>query len=232
MTRTLVLLDVTAMSGDAVCVAGIDLDTRETLRLNDPPPTRTMLRRLEGLAPGDVIRVDWKPVRRPTPPHVEDGEWAPRSLKKIRVMAIPEIVALLSPGAFDSVEDAFGGHFYTGGGGNHAWKPSAGSRSLATIRTQYVRADERAGKLRITIRDERNAYLRGIPFQDLAVRLHATECRDCADSYLRRVREEFDGNRVLVRVGLTRSFAPDDDRPQGCWLQVTNVFGRPRQHFA
>jgi len=40
MSRTIVLLDVTAMSADAVCVAGLDLATDETIRLANPQPTQ------------------------------------------------------------------------------------------------------------------------------------------------------------------------------------------------
>lgn len=231
MSRTIVLLDVTAMSGDAACVAGLDIESGETLRLNDPQPTRTMLRRLGGLAPGDVIRVDWQRVRKMTPPHVEDGIWKPNTLKKLRVLDFADVVRLLTDQALPSVEAAFGKPSYKGSGGNHAWAPGQGMRSLATLRVHYVRADERGEKLRMAIRDQADAYWGAIPFQDLVVRSHLTDCRGCGDAYLSQVRDEFDGNGVLIRAGLTRPFPPDDARPEGCWLQVTNVFARPRAHF-
>jgi len=230
VSRTIVLLDVTAMSGDAVCVAGIDLSTGETLRLNDPQPTRGMLRRFGGLVPGDVIRVDWQRARKVTLPHVEDGDWKPHALKKLQPLAFADVVQLVSRQAFDSIEGAFGKYFYKGKE-NHAWKPGEGSRSLATLRVQYVRADSPDDRLRMALRDLRDAYWRGIPFQDLIVRSHATQCRACEGTYLQRVRTEFHGNKVLVRVGLTRPFAPDKDHPEGCWLQVTNVLPRAREHF-
>jgi len=131
MSRTIVLLDVTAMSGDAVCVAGLDCDSGDTLRLSHPQPTRALLHGLGGLTPGEVIQVDWRPARRPEPPHVEDGDWQPRSVKKLRTIDLAEVLKLMTPQAFTSVESAFGPPWYTGGNGNHAWKPGEGARSLA-----------------------------------------------------------------------------------------------------
>ena len=51
MSRTIMVLDVTQMAGDAVCVAGIDLATDETVRLANPQPTQRLIAAMGGVAP-------------------------------------------------------------------------------------------------------------------------------------------------------------------------------------
>ena len=229
MTREILLLDVTEMSGAHVCVAGIDPASCEQIRLADPTPTRALLRRLGGLAPGDLIVVDCQPLRRPTPPHTEDARWDPASLVKVRTLEFDEVCAIVSQCSFGSIKDAFGPAAGTGASGNHFWPPGRGSRSLATVRATYVRTMvDGGGTPRVALRDEGGRYYRSVPFQDLAVKTHSETCGSC--DVAARLREEFDGNGVFVRVGLTRPYSPDA-RPPACWLQVTNVFARPRAHF-
>ncbi|MHB8376723.1 MAG: hypothetical protein ACYDEB_07175 [Dehalococcoidia bacterium] len=229
MKREIVLLDVTEMSGVHVCVAGIDPASCEQIRLADPTPTRAHLRRLGGLAPGDLIVVDCQPLRRPTPPHTEDARWA--SLVKMRTLDFDELYAIASRCGFRSIEDAFGPAAGAGASGNHFWPPGRGSRSLATVPARYVRTtvDDR-GTPRAVLRDADDAYYRSVPFQDLAVRTHLETCGLCERDSVALLRQEFDGNNVLVRIGLTRPYSPDE-RPPACWLQVTNAFARPRAHF-
>ena len=229
--REVVLLDVTAMAGDAVCIAGVDRKTGEQLRLNDPQPTRAMVRRLGGLAPGDVLSIDWKAVRRPDPPHTEDGEWKLRSLKRLGHLDHAALTVLLSGSAFNSLGDAFGEAAFKGRNRNSAWRVRAGTRSLATLAVRYVRVEEdQDGRVRIAFKDAAGAYWGGVPFQDLSVRMHQDGCDDCAKAFLARVQAEFTVNRSLIRVGLTRPFAPEGHET-ACWLQVTNIFARPREHF-
>ena len=220
------------MAGDAVCVAGIDLGSGETVRLNDPQPTRRMIAKLP-LTSGDVVRVDCKPLRPVTAPHVEDYKWSQRSLRKEGAMPFDEMRDLVEKTAFRSMDDAFGGASWKGSGGNSAWSPGSGQRSLATLVVRYVRAErDRTGKVRVVLRDDKQMLFGAIPFQDLRVRTHETECAECrGDEYLAQIRAEFDANRSLVRVGLTRPFAARTEDRAGCWLQVTNILARPRKHF-
>ncbi|MEX2226801.1 MAG: hypothetical protein WEB52_10180 [Dehalococcoidia bacterium] len=232
MRRELLILDVTAMAGDNVCVAGLDLESRTTIRLNQPQPTRSGLKALGGLTPGEVIAVDVEPLAQTTRPHVEDHQWNPRSVEKFRRMDNAEILGALTGTEVRSLKDAFGEPSRSGKRHNAGWKPGEGERSLATLRVRYVRQEEvEAGKIRIDLRDNER-YWHGIPFQDVTVREHGTSCETCSAGFLDLVRTDFEANACLVRVGLTRRFPPDEhDDGSACWLQVTNIFARDRAHF-
>lgn len=233
MSRTIVLLDVTAMSADAVCVAGIDLANDQTVRLAQPQPTQRLIAALGGLAPGDIIKLDAKPLRTLDAPHVEDCEWNPRSLKKVGISPPAELRRAVESTLFTSVEQAFGEPVVRGKSGNSAWQPSVGVRSLATLSVLYVRAGtDRNERPRLTFKDDALDYWTAVPFQDLCVKRHQSKCDDCAgEQHVEHLKEEFDGNRTLIRVGLTRPFSPSEGVEPLCWLQVTNVFSKPRDHF-
>lgn len=236
----IVLTDVTAMGGDSVCVAGIDVETGETLRLSNPQPTRVMATEL-GFAPGEVIRVDWGRLERPVAPHVEDGVWQTRSVEKRARLADAQLASMLAATAFDGVREAFGDAIVKARNNNHGWPARDGARSLATIRARYVRFEQvverrhdgiEVARIRVSLRDRSNMFWGRIPFQDLTVRAHTYDCDDCkGEGHMHQLRAEFEANRCLVRVGLTRPYPPDDPDVARCWLQVTNVIGRERSHF-
>jgi hypothetical protein len=232
MSRTIMLLDVTQMSGDAVCVAGLDLANDETVRLANPQPTQRLIATLGGLAPGDILKLDAKPLRKLEPPHLEDCEWNPRSLKRVGAATLSEMQQALEATAFPSVQAAFGDPVTRGRFGNSAWSPGTGLRSLATISVVYVRAaSDKNDRPRIAFKDDALDYWPAVPMQDLRVKLHQANCPDCGDTHLDRLKEEFDANRALIRVGLTRPFSPGEGTEPTCWLQVTNVLAKPRTHF-
>lgn len=230
MKGDVLILDVTAMSGQHVCVAGIDLKTRQQVRLASPQPTRTTIRTLGDLAPGDVLSVEWKAERPVTRPHVEDCRWDRNAARKTGQMQFEEIISLLDRLAFDSIEEAFGPPWFEGYSGNHAWHPAQGQRPLATVRTKSVNIKEDADdRIRVDLEDASGRRWCSIPLQDLQTKLHRVSCADCQTNYVANVRRAFEGS-ALVRVGLTRPYV-HPDQPVACWLQVTNVFARPRRHF-
>lgn len=234
MIREILILDVTAMSGGNVCVAGIDINDGTTIRLNNPQPTRDGLRALGWLRAGEVIRVDVEPVEQVTPPHVEDHRWVPRSVEKVRRLSNEEMVAAIRPWAVRSIEEAFGEPAIRRDRLNCGWKPNAGERSLATLRVRYVRFNQDSrGAIRAALMDGEEERWRHVPFQDLAVREHRERQGACCEQLLlENVKGDFEANGCLVRVGLTRPFSPDEAEDNSmCWLQVTNVFAADREHF-
>lgn len=223
------LLDVTAMAGESVCVAGIDLESNATIRLNTPQPTRSLVRNA-AIHVTDVVSVDYHPSPTLHSPHVEDVDWTPNSLRGLR-RATLEDMGIAFSAASDSVTDALGAQAFNSRSGNAAWAPAVGARSLASVRVRYLRVEERErGKLRAAFRDRAGNFWHGVPFQDLSVRVHGESCAACGDLYEHNAREEFDANGCVVRIGLTRPVQLNE-YPAACWLQVTNVLSRPRRHF-
>ena len=50
-------------------------------------------------------------------------------------------------------------------------------------------------------------------------------------NYLANLTAEFaSSDDCLLRVGLTRPYTPEG-ADTACWLQITNMFARPRAHF-
>lgn len=221
--RSLALLDVTAMSGDAVCVAGLDRDTGETIRLNDPQPTQRHVRDFRGLAPGDTISAECDRVHS-VAPHVEDARWQPRSLKKAGTLTHEELLSLAEPHVLPSVVAAFGSRAKKAHGGNHSWPAGSGERSLAFVQVRYVRFDlDAQSRVRAAIKDGHEGYWGAIPFQDYIARTHQATCEACAADYLSAVRGEFAANRSIVRLGLTRPFAPEEGGESvGCRSQTSS----------
>jgi hypothetical protein len=232
MSRTIMLLELTQMSGDTVCLAGIDLASDQTVRLTNPQPTQRLVAMLGGLAPGDIVKVDAKPLRKLEPPHLEDCEWNPRSMKKVGMATLAEMRKAVEPTVFPSVKAAFGEPITNGRLGNSAWQPGEGMRSLATISVVYMRAGiDRNERPRFAFKDDALDYWPAVPMQDLRVKLHQATCSECERDHVDCLKGEFEVNRGLVRVGLTRPFSPGEGTEPMCWLQVTNILGKERQHF-
>ena len=228
--RTVALLDVTMMQGDSVCIAGVDVESGATLRLNHPQPRRRMLHDYGGLRPGDVIAVEWVRSGNAHAPHIEDGDWDPVSLKRLDARPFDELMSMIKPTAFKAIPDALGTEWFEGANGNHGCASGAGERSLATIQMRRIRFERERERVRVALWDAGGGFWRGVPFQDLSVREHATTCAACRTGQFAWLRTEFEADDCLVRMGLTRPFPPEAARPL-CWLQVTNIFARPRAHF-
>ena len=228
MSRRLLLLDVTQMSGANVCVAGQDVDTGENIRLADPQPTRALLRRLGGICPGDLIGVDASRLRRPEPPHTEDARWRQTSFKKLRSVPTAELIGIVERSAFGGVEAAFGARILPVRG-NSSWPARRGARSLATVDVKDLRCSiDARGTPRVAFVDADGTRCFDVPFQDLRAKSHY--CERCDAQALSILRNEFNADRCVIRVGLTRPYSPDERAP-ACWLQVTNIFARERTHF-
>lgn len=231
MTSHLLILDVTAMHGSAVCVAGLDMDTGHTLRLNSPTPDLTTVRKL-GVKPGILIEVDWKPVHPQSHPHTEDGAWDEHTVKIVRSLPLTELIAAISPFASASIGDAFGKALFRGTGGSGAWPPGIGPRSLATIAaTRLSVFVDPWNKAKASFTDAEGMDWRNVPFKDVEASIHQVRCSSCSTSFNGNLDREYSRSaKSFIRVGLAR---PEKmgEHEVGCWLQVTNILARERTHF-
>lgn len=229
--RDLLITDVTRMDGDKVCIAA--LDGGKAVRLNTPQPRESWIESLGGLAPGDQLSAVWRPAKRYTPPHMEDGGWVPASAEKTGSPGEDALVRRLGPQAFDSVAAAFGSPAYKSARGNPAFSPGRGSRSLATLRARRVTLRPAANGVRADLVDHAGDVWKAVPVVDLAIRVHQQRCPDCrGDRLAENLMAEFAGSDALLRIGLGRAYQPDDEHI-GCYLQVNHVFLTPsrREHF-
>lgn len=231
-----IITDVTRMRAPNVCIAGIQ-GTR-VIRLNRPQPDERVLASIGGLLPGDRVSVEWMNNPFYEPPHVEDGFWEPRSIRKLGRLSKQDLVGMLMPKAARSVEEAFGPEWFRGAQGNGAYRPGRGERSLASLLVREVRVYQWFKSVRVDFTDDGGRWTM-VPLEDLLVRRHQVLCPECTSSRNRisgfdlNLRREFSGRDVLLRVGLTRPFVADGQET-ACWLQVTGVYpiGKRRRHFA
>lgn len=223
-----IITDVTRMRSPNVCIAAAFED--RPIRLDNPQPRDGFVQALGGLTPGDVVSVDWKPTEGSTPPHIEDGEWVSSSLKKLRRLTEPELATYLSNRAFNSIQDAFGVPSIRGTGGNAAFSPNSGTRSLASILARSVRVYLDFNRIRVDFADSLDSWTR-VPLEDLTVRRHQSECSIC-QSRLADVLQELCGDAAVLRIGLARPFQTPQ-YPLLCWMQVNHIFVLPpkRDHL-
>jgi len=229
MSHELTVTDVTRMRAPNVCVAGVHQG--RTIRLNNPPPTDEWVASIGGLMPGDVVSVDCGPAAGPVPPHTEDAEWDPKTLVKRHRLTEDLLAEHLSTSAFARVEDAFGAPWIRGTGGNAAFKPGEGTRSLATIKVASVKVDVSFGKIRVAFQDTTQGWA-ALPLQDLVVKQHQERCHVCASNLAQTLKREFEGALAILRVGLARQWQVPG-HPSACWMQVNHILLMPpkRKHF-
>ena len=224
-----VITDVTRMRIPNVCIAATGQGP--TMRLNNPQPKEEWVRSVGGLAPGDIVSLEWKPSRPPTPPHMEDGEWDPATFAKHRRLTEAELVDLLSANAFTSVQRAFGAPWFRGSGGNAAFQPETGTRSLASVFARSVRAYPDDEGIRVDFVDDQDSWRR-VPLEDWIVRQHQKECPGCSSRFSQFLANELQGGKAVLRVGLARQFEIGG-HPSACWMQVNHILLMPpkRKHF-
>jgi hypothetical protein len=224
-----VITDVTRMQAPNVCVAAVHQG--RTIRLHNPRPDDRWVASIGGLVPGDVVSVDWQQARSPHPPHTEDGTWDRSTFVKGHRLTETELADLLSTNVFETVQDAFGAPWFRGTGGNAAFQPGKGPRSLASILARSVQAYPHFEGIRVDFVDTQDAWTR-VPLEDLIVRQHQSQCPTCASHLSHLLANEFQGTNAVLRVGLAREFRAGE-HPSACWMQVNHIFLMPakRKHF-
>ena len=217
------------MQGDKVCIAALHRDG--ALRLHNPSPREHWLQSIGGLTPGDIVSLTWKLPRSYHRPHVEDRDWNPAMFGKIDRLPEDRLIERLSANAFRSIVDAFGEPCFYSENGNPAFTPGRSSRSLASVLARSIRARPHQAGVRVSFIDEHQEWST-IPLEDFVVRQHQTQCRGCSSYLSKLLVSEFEGDRALLRMGLTRQFQAEGRTP-ACYLQVNHIFLMPsqRKHF-
>lgn len=218
---------LTRMHGGHICLAGVDLETRQHVRpilANDPLPFY-MLARYGG--PFEMARIVdlGSPRHTPFSPHVEDHVFVPARAKIERPAAADEFWRLLEEVQCASLGEIFGTALQETGQGRWSTALGQGTRSLGILRPAvspelYVTSgrDGQRVRMRLTV---------GRIRADLGV----TDIRlfgdDHATPELARIRATAqrmaDSQGVLLGVGLTRKFRSSPQHEYRHWLQVNNI---------
>ena len=233
MEKTLVITDLTHMSEDMVCVAGVDRDgvcvrpvAEGGVRLHNLYYHGALI-----VYPKALVSFDLSPAEM-DPPHTEDALADFSTAKRKAVCSDGQWEKILSRGSFPSVEDVFDGLLEEG----RRLPPGSHTRSLGTVngaRIERIHIDDSWGRrqYRTDFIDGAGVRYEGWPVNDLAFR-HMMQAsivelggEHAAAYQTERLLAEY-CDRVFLRVGLTRPVQVGN-HPLTCWTQITGIYTSP-----
>ena len=232
MRRQLVITDLTRMQHGRVCLAGYDANG-QCIRPGLPPP---------GISEQGLI-VDGQPVAypfaivgldllcpRPQPPHTEDWDFDPASIKFIRRVKDENRARVFDGSLFDSVSAIFEQPIHDDLG--HYVQQGCGPRSIGTIRPRsilrviYEKGPAGVWDYRLVLVDGDDAMYR-LKIVDLTWHYYCDSLRGASRdpaqiaAGLTATRKS---SAVYIRIGLSRGWAQFPDR---CYLQITGLHTTP-----
>jgi hypothetical protein len=224
----IVINHLTRMHGGHICTAGVDLQTRRHVRpvLDGESMPFYLLSQYGG--PFEMARILdlGSPRPTPVPPHVEDHVFVPACAKKVRRACPREYWKLLEEIACPTLTEIFGDCLHPAGSGSYATEVDTGKVSLGCLRLQrppelFLKDDHHGShRLRIKFHDGRHHVEASVTDLRLFNDDHATPnlaAIRAANEGLKRARS------VILAVGLTRPYSPNEHSPKRHWLQVNNL---------
>lgn len=235
MTITsLIITDLTRMSNDRVCIAGVTSDYR-TIRpeFNHSVITEEWLYDQAGnivIKPFARVRLDLL-KHSPEPPHTED--WLIRSDFKQSegFLDVNDRKALLQKILDPNVAEIFGAEIHHDSG--YYINENEGNRSLGTVKVASItkvmyRCYNGKWDYRIKFIDRAGGCYRlgvtDLAFQVYLDYLRETQGIDC-DSIGYRLEKQLQNGDVFLRIGLARPTW--SKRPHCCFLQINGVYSFP-----
>ena len=231
MRRHVTITDLTRMSGDQVCVAGIDDEGTCVRPVTQGGVTESHLYQEDRLVirPRAVVEFDLTSARL-TPPHIEDRKFTPSAVKPVGVANLRDWERVLNEGSFRSLADIFDGHLQ---GGRYVL-PGAETRSLGTIRDVQLndlelRREEQSRYL-ISFADGTGEEFTEVAVVDLTFRSYLdamiAKGGDVYEAERTATDALFSSERVYLRIGLARPWS-SPGQPRACWRQVTGIHTFP-----
>lgn len=232
MKTTLLITDVTRMGGQRVCVAGVKKDGT-CIRPVLPHGINEHLLYQSGLA---VVRPFAKITLElteylPQPPHTEDWEYEPDSLRFEGMLEYSKREKLLDWIIDPSVSSIFGAQIYSDFG--FYLREGEGTRSLGTIKPLQIElfdhnCDYGPWDYRLYFTDEEGCQYR-LKITDLSLNYYVNYLREKkhlnCEQISQQLTREFQESKVYLRIGLTRPTWPK--HPHCCALQITGVYSFP-----
>lgn len=209
------------MAPGYVCIAGIDPSSGLHVR----PVARTgRLRRADIEVGGRELtigtEVDLGSVTAvPNPPEVEDHEFNPAAMKRVRELTDVDLVAMLESTARSSLSGVFGSSIEADG--NTASVPP-GSRgpSLGCLQAKVLpRLEVMYDKVKLVLEDGGRSLM--VAVTDL--RLYEADQKTPSRAEIDRINAAIASGRGLLSVGLSRPFTKPGDSRLRHWLQINNV---------
>jgi hypothetical protein len=224
----IVINHLTRMHGGHICVAGIDVETRQHVRpvLGQEHLPFYFLASYGG--PFEMARIldlgSPRPV--PAPPHVEDHIYIASRVKVIRTASTGEFWQLLSEVSRPSLGEIFGEVLAPAGHCGLAAQSGCGAASLGCLRLQrppeLFLVPGRSAALRLRIRFDDGP--RAVEASVTDLRLFAEDHANPAEAAIRAASHRLrDSGEIILSVGLTRRYQPAPDQPERHWLQVNNL---------
>jgi len=237
MWQEIIITDLTKMSGNKVCIAGIT-HKNVTIRPNMPAPGILEKHLYQNgqviIRPGSVLSMNLEPEEDCEPPHREDHHWLDfEQTSWLRTLDSEHWKDVLRRISYPRIRDIFDGNLRE----NKFHPPSAGSRSLGTNQAKSIENFtyklNRWGKwqYRLSFTDAAGELFEDIPITDLALRCYADNLQETQDLSSEQISEKltllFSGSQAWLRLGLTRPFDKNEKGEAWCYLQVNGIYTFP-----
>lgn len=207
-----------------VCIAGIDPATKAHIR---PIVPSANLRRTDINVGGRELTIGTeidigRTTPAPNPPDVEDHEFKPASMRRVRDLTPTEFFILLMSAAQPSLASIFGASLEPDGR-TASVAPGSGTVSLGCLKpAQKSRITVMFDKVKLRLEDGGRDML--VAVTDL--RLYELDQQTPDRRAIAAMNAAMASGAALLSVGLSRAHSrPGEDRPRH-WLQINNVHVR------
>jgi len=241
MWRELIITDVTRMSGDKVCVAGVDKKGNVVRPLLPYPhaiceadlyDSDTVL-----IRPRAVLNMFVEPEPECELPHSEDHLWInTNQVELLRYANDDTWKIVLERTASPSVNEIFQTPLHK----NKKTTPGDGMRSLGTIRPTSIDkfgyyhlklGETETDKYRLAFTDDAGTSFTDLPITDLSLRAYVDYLRVKGHLHPKKIRmmieKKLAESEVWLRLGLTRPYQKSEIDRKWCYLQVTGIYTFP-----
>ncbi|MDZ4766030.1 MAG: hypothetical protein SGI73_15900 [Chloroflexota bacterium] len=236
MKTEILITDLTQMSRDTVCVAGV---THQGVIVRPilPPPGISERHLFGGdqiiIRPRAVVTMDLKPKKAPEPPHIEDHIWyQPETASMSRLADDKTWRAALDKLIYPSVQDIFEVELEK----NRSLEPGTGVRSLGTVcarivKFSYAVDEHQIPKFRLSFYDHADVGYFNLPITDLTLRHYARwltgQQKLAYEDASAQIEREIRKSVVYLRVGITRPFQKSRHDDEKCYVQVNGIYTFP-----
>lgn len=224
--KTLIITDVTAMSGDNVCIAGYD----DSLTCIRPVLSRGQITKRHLFKNGELVIFPGAKVafnfgaRISQPPHVEDIIFEETSIESIGRISVREWKEVLTRTSRQNIVELFP-HIQDRCVPPESPGPSIGTfvpAEIPTLRCDYYKDPPRP---RMRFVDHGGNVTQNVPITDLAFRglfdFVLKKYKGDCERTVKLLNDKLSDHSIFLRLGLARPF-------RGCcWLQVNGIHTFP-----